>query len=322
MSSNYQISTELNGVFEVLAGEIRSDLPLKLVGRGAPGYGLAFAENTIKQLSHHASTSSGRPGSVQGSTPPLLGQIWYNHSIKALMHYVGFSSPGVPQTGADQYGWARIISGTSGAIPVSGGGTGLTTLGTAGQIIRVSSDGQSLEYTSNYVRTDGDSLLTEDNAFTVGSSSLRFKKIHAVVFDGEATSADYADLAERYEADSGVALTPGDVVSIGGSKEIIKSSTENDTEVFGVISTNPGFMLNKSAGNDTTHPYVALTGRVPVKVIGTVTKGQRLVMSSTPGVAKAVNVSSSLSPFSVFGRALEDKTTTEVGLIEAVVGVK
>jgi hypothetical protein len=320
MSSNYQITTELNGTFEVVAGSIKTDLALKLVGRGAPGYGLAFAENTIKTLSNHASTASNRPGTATGQTEPLVGMLWYNSTIKAMMHYVGFSSPGVPHTGADQHGWSKIKSGSSGPLAIVDGGTGMSTIGTPGQVIRVAADGVSLEYTSNYVRTDGDSPIPVDNAWTVGTPTNRFRRIHAVVFDGEATAADYADVAERYEADA--YLNSGDVVMLGGAKEITTATGENSMEVFGVVSTNPAFMMNKNAGDNVTHPYIALIGRVPVKVIGTATKGQRLVMSSTPGVAKAVTLGPDVSPFSVFGRVLADKTTSDVGLVEAVVGVK
>lgn len=320
MSSNYQITTELNGVFEVPAGSIRSDLSLKLIGRGTPGYGYAYAENTIKSLSNHASSAANRPGSGVGEAEPLIGMLWYNHTITALMHYVGFTSPGVPRPGADQYGWSKVNSGSSGPLAIEDGGTGMSTIGTPGQVIRVAADGVSLEYSSNYVRTDGDSVISVDNAWTVGTPSARFRRIHAVVFDGEATSADYADLAERYASDT--YLNPGDVVMLGGGAEVTMANGENTFEVFGVVSTNPAFMMNKNAGNNETHPYIALTGRVPVKVIGQATKGQRLVMSSTPGVAKAVTLDSSISPFSVFGRVLENKFTTDIGLIEAVVGVK
>ena len=79
------------------------------------------------------------------------------------------------------------------------------------------------------------------------------------------------------------------------------------------------------AGNDKTHPYLALTGRVPCKVIGEVHKGQRLISSDTPGVARAVTdyeKEVGMDWFRVVGRAIENKDTLGVGLVEVVVGVK
>lgn len=138
--------------------------------------------------------------------------------------------------------------------------------------------------------------------------------IYANIFQGIASSARYADVAERYETD--MPVEPGDVVVIGGSKEITKSTVENDSDVFGVVSTNPAYRMNEDAGNDTTHPFVAMLGRVPCKVSGTVKKGQRLVTSDIPGVAIAAThgvVAHS------FARSLVTKDTDDVAVIEVVI---
>lgn len=143
------------------------------------------------------------------------------------------------------------------------------------------------------------------------------------LFGGDATGAFYADLAERYAVDSPVEA--GDLVSIGGEAEITKTTIEADMNIFGVVSTNPGLKLNSAAGIDQTHPYIALTGRVPVKVIGPVEKGQRLVSSNIPGVAMAIPDNLVSEKFvAVFGRALETDTSTDslYRNIEAIVGVK
>jgi hypothetical protein len=153
---------------------------------------------------------------------------------------------------------------------------------------------------------------TNEDGTTAGAISFTsYATLHAT-----ATAAQYSDLAERYEADS--AMEPGDVVKIGGEKEITKTTVENDADVFGVISTDPAFKMNADAGTDGSHPYVALSGRVPCKVEGTVSKGQRLVSSTTPGVAKGVT--DTITPLSIVGRALEDKTDEGVSIIEIVVG--
>ena len=125
-----------------------------------------------------------------------------------------------------------------------------------------------------------------------------------------------ADLAERYEADD--VITPGTVVAMGGDKEITATTTENDTEVFGVISTDPAFILNGGAGTDETHPMVAMTGRCPCKVVGKINKGDRLVSSSTPGRARKADLTSD-SVFAIIGRAIEAHDSDGEGTIEIAV---
>lgn len=141
--------------------------------------------------------------------------------------------------------------------------------------------------------------------------------------DGTASSSEYADLAERYHSDA--SYPKGTVVKIGGENEITQTTSEQSNDVFGVISKNPGFMLNSKAGGDTTHPYVALSGRVPVRVIGPVEKGSRIISSYTPGVAVAIQSSgilNQISPYCIIGRALETDYSQEERLILCAVGVK
>ena len=139
-------------------------------------------------------------------------------------------------------------------------------------------------------------------------------------FEGTATSALYADLAERYEADKEYPV--GTVVILGGEKEITVTGTPGDESILGVVSTEPAFKMNDKPGGDPRlNPFIALTGRVPCRVIGQVKKGDRLVSSSNEGVASSMGEQSNMAkPFAVVGRALESKSTTEVELIEIVVG--
>ena len=115
-------------------------------------------------------------------------------------------------------------------------------------------------------------------------------------------------------------MTPGTVVALGGAEEICKVNEEGSDEVFGVVSSKDqaAFMMNGAAGDDNTHPYVAMTGRVDVKVIGTVSKGDRLISASVPGYAKAAQ-KSECTAFNVIGRALTSKTTTGTGSVLAAV---
>jgi hypothetical protein len=147
----------------------------------------------------------------------------------------------------------------------------------------------------------------------IGSASSYFNRLFAT-----ATTALYADVAERFAADE--ELAPGTVVELGGSAEITRSKQDLSENVFGVISTNAAYLMNGGAGEDNTHPPVAMTGRVPVQVVGVVRKGDRLV-SAGNGVARAAQPGEATA-FNVIGRALVDKLTPGPGTIEAIVTIK
>jgi len=141
---------------------------------------------------------------------------------------------------------------------------------------------------------------------------IRANVVHAL-----STSAQYADVAERFEADA--PMTAGAVVEVGGDAEITETTSEMSENFFGVISDMPAYAMNAAAGNNESHPFVAMTGRTPVRVSGTVTKGQRLVTSSIKGCARAVAVGESISPFNVIGRALESSTDAGIKLVNCAV---
>lgn len=147
----------------------------------------------------------------------------------------------------------------------------------------------------------------------IGSSSSYFNQVFAT-----ATTALYADVAERFAADE--VLEAGTVVELGGTAEITRSLEELSENVFGVISTRAAYLMNGGAGENDTHPPVAMTGRVPVKVTGIVRKGDRLV-SAGAGIARAAR-SGEATSFNVIGRSLVDKLTPESGTIEAIVTIK
>jgi len=135
---------------------------------------------------------------------------------------------------------------------------------------------------------------------------------------GTRITAQYADMAERFESDT--IYDAGTVVELGGSAEITLVTDDLSENVFGVISTRAAYLMNSHAGSDETHPPVAMTGRVPVKVVGQVRKGERLV-SAGNGMARAAQPSEATA-FNVIGRALRDKLDTGEGTVEAIVTIK
>lgn len=161
-------------------------------------------------------------------------------------------------------------------------------------------------------------IPTADTSYDLGSTTRKWTNVYATNLNGTAVSAKYADLAERYESDSAYAY--GTIVRLGGTREITATTIVNDTQVLGVISQNPAYIMNDGAGPDNEWLPVAMTGRVPVKVEGTVTKGQRIVTSGTPGVGKAVDDNEIVSLLTVVGRALTSSTDPNIKLVECVVG--
>ena len=153
-------------------------------------------------------------------------------------------------------------------------------------------------------------LPTSNVSVDIGSVGMWFD-----TFYGRSVQAQYADLAERFETDQ--PYDPGTVVALGGVKEITAANEELSEDVFGVISTRAAYLMNGAAGPNTTHPPVAVNGRVPVKVIGQISKGDRLV-SAGNGLARA-GAKNELSAFNVIGRSLQDKLDTGEGVIEAIV---
>lgn len=131
--------------------------------------------------------------------------------------------------------------------------------------------------------------------------------IKAVIFQGTATAANYADLAEKYLADAEYEI--GTVVSVGGEKEV--TACKYGDRALGAVSENPAYMMNAELEGGT---YIALKGRVPVKVTGTVRKGQRLVAANDGTAVAAVPHAND-----VFAIALESSDDTGIKLIESVI---
>ena len=141
---------------------------------------------------------------------------------------------------------------------------------------------------------------------------LRANIVHAT-----STTARYADLAERYEADCETEV--GDVMMLGGHAEVTKCNKELCDQVFGVISESPAFLMNASVGNNDTHPMIALKGRVLVKLVGTGKAGDRVV-SAGNGEARVAEIDE-CTAFNTIGRLIKHKYNEETTLTECVIGV-
>jgi len=156
--------------------------------------------------------------------------------------------------------------------------------------------------------TGGNIVNANGNAVgNIGSASNYFNTVFA-----QATSAQYADLAENYLADA--AYAPGTVVVFGGEQEITVTTEAADERVAGVISTNPAYLMNSGEPG----LPVALRGKVPVRVVGPVTKGDSLVTSTTPGAAFSVGRERVYGQ-AVFAKSLESNNSDGEKVILAVI---
>ena len=191
-----------------------------------------------------------------------------------------------------------------------------TTLdGYAASDFILASGGALTSLTVSGALTVGGGLINSagNGVSNIGGAGAYFNTVFA-----KATSAQYADVAERFAADK--VYEAGTVVELGGSAEITKVDAELSNKVFGVISTRAAYLMNAGAGDDQTHPPVAMTGRVPVRVIGKIRKGDRLV-SAGNGIARSA-IESEVTAFNSIGRALADKNDDAEGTVEAIVTIK
>ena len=157
----------------------------------------------------------------------------------------------------------------------------------------------------------GNILPTGNANANIGSTTLQFNTVHA-----KATSAQYADLAERYQADAEYPV--GTVLVFGGDYEVTESIKDHDTAIAGVVSAEPAYLMNSTlqTPNSVT---IALAGRVPCRVQGPVNKGTVLVSSNIPGVAQAIDYSIAQLG-SVVGKAMQAIQDHSVQTIEVAVG--
>jgi len=133
--------------------------------------------------------------------------------------------------------------------------------------------------------------------------------IAANLFQGTATQARYADLAEKYS--TGEELAPGTVVCVCSHDDHEVEAASRGCIAIGVVSTDPAVMMNSDADGQ----YIGLKGRLPVRVIGAIKKGQAVYVDDNGCASTAINGGS------LVGVALESSSDEGEKLIECVLKV-
>ncbi len=242
---------------------------------------------------------------LTGTTISVTGQVTgsqFNGSGAGLT-----SIPGANVTGTVSSATAATSATTAGTVTTAAQGN-ITSVGTLTSLaVTGAITGGSLSVSTGNISGGNINNNNANGVGNIGTASSYFNTVFA-----KATSAEYADLAESYTADTDYA--PGTVLSFGGTAEVTQSNWDSDRRIAGVISTNPSYVMNATLKGEHV-AVVALQGRVPTLVNGPIRKGD-LMVSAGNGRARA---EADPKIGAVIGKALED-FAGESGTIEVVVG--
>ena len=229
-------------------------------------------------------------GNIQGGNLRTAGLISATGNVTAAF----FIGNGSALTGISSSS-NNITNGTSNVVVASSGNVSVAVAG------------------NNIVSFTAAGIINNlaNGVGNIGNATGYFNTVFA-----KATSAQYADLAEMYQADAD--YQAGTVVEFGGINEVTISTQTHSTRVAGIVSTNPSYLMNATQSGEHVIA-VALTGRVPCSVVGTIAKGDRLVASDQHGVATSLD-KTKYEPGCIIGKALENYHSSDVGVIEIAVG--
>ena len=314
---NFKIGTDTGYAFVIASNGpvpgVDSNYSLgSLTSRWANVYAVTFNGNVIGNVT--GDTTGNHTGDVRATDTQILidggtKQIGYDSAnLRGIL--TGSLNGNVVGTATN----ANRLDDTSPSItvPVTSDKTSVVVRDNLGKVYAESFEGNSL--TANRLLINDSANDTDPNyrsaKTTKAANTIAARDssgdLKANIFDGTATAAQYADLAEKYLTDKEYEV--GTVMVVGGEKEVTACSKPGQ-HAIGVISENPAFMMNSELENGV---YVALKGRVPVKTGGKVSKGDTLTAGQNGYAVAGVEGH-------VFAIALEDKDDESISSIEAVV---
>jgi hypothetical protein len=303
-------TTSQNNSFTGSAGELSIDTDLDVIrvhdGLTAGGFaqvGLNAAQTITNKI--YNGTSVSVTGNVSGGNLVTSGLITATGNINGgNLNITG----GIYDTGV-----LILATAASSAIALAPNGSNVVVVSTTGAAITGTMSASGTVTGAGVVSTG--TITTAGNITNSGANGVAnigavgsfFNTVHA-----KSTSAQYADVAEYYTSDA--IYESGTVVVFGGSAEVTIATEPADNTVAGVVSTNPAYIMN--AGIQSQQAVaVALTGRVPTKVVGPVRKGNMMVAAPN-GYAQAC---ATPAVGTVIGKAVENFDGNQ-GIIEIVVG--
>ena len=234
-----------------------------------------------------------------------------NSSVDQIQEIASGDFLDLSESGISNCGNITVLNvTTSGLVSATGNVTGSYIIGDGSQLTGLP---------AGYANSDVATYLASGTVSTDIKTTAAISATGTVTgssFVGVATSAQYADLAENYLADS--FYNAGTVVEFGGNTEVTISSISHSTAVAGIVSTAPAYLMNSHLEGEHV-VAVALTGRVPCAVQGPVKKGTVLVSGIVPGTAMAID-SLKFEPGCVIGKSMSTIETAEIKTIEVAVG--
>jgi len=314
MASGYTINkhgvtgTNNGGSFNIADETVNTtDTSLSLVGKYHIGYGADIAQNQVSLLENFASDTA--------PSNPIEGQLWWKPVDSQLFvrsngTWLGIDSDSKVTSVLDNLGAYHtvVISKVNGII------TSLTSSDTTDWVINISETAIEPHF-----RDSGNTGVAGPATIKAGIN-LNTDSTKSMKFHGTATTAQYADVAELYTSDK--EYEPGTVMTnnTDDSQEVTQTVNSLDSKVIGVVTTDPALLMNSTLEGTTVG--IALLGRTPCKVIGSINKGDRIISSSVPGHGQSEKNVSEYTYQHVVGRAVESKTSTGEGTVEVIVGVK
>ena len=281
-------TTAQNNAFTGAAGELSVDTTLGTVRvhNGIAGGNILASIDAVQTISNKTLTAIGNISStgIINTTGNIICSVLDAGSIECTGIVYANST-------------AQSTSTTTGALEVLGG------VGIVGNLNV--GDGTLAGGTHKF---QGNVVPFTSNTYTLGTNTLWWSLTYS-----KAVQAQYADLAENYTSDSDYA--PGTVLVFDGEAEVTQSATSHDTRIAGVVSTNPAYLMNSKENG----VAVALQGRVPCRVLGPVSKGDRVVSSHIAGVAQGLDLQH-YQPGCIIGKALQAIESIDISIIEVVVG--
>jgi len=301
------------GTISVADDTLNTDTSLRLVGKDYIGYGEAIAQNSVSLLENFASETA--------PTNPIEGQHWWKPSTKILNVYSNGK-------------WLGVDAGSSYITVKDNTNADHNVFVVRANGVPISMASSDADFILNTSETEYEPLFRDNgNPSVAGPATIKAginmttdasDTTKTYLFRGTATHAQYADVAEMYTTDR--EHEPGTVMMFSDGpkgEEVCETLHEKDPKILGVVTTNPALLMNSNieTPEGLATVGVALLGRVPCKVTGKISKGDRLVSSNVAGHAMA-GKDDSIRWTHVLGRALEKKTDDGEGVIEVIVGVK
>lgn len=342
----------------LIDGEIdNTSTSLNLLGKNYLGYGELIAENFVHLLENFASSiepispvtgqtwfDTGERRlklnadnsnwktiaflAAQNSVPAvgtsIRGDFWYDTANNAIKIYTA----NVTLPGTNGNGWMNV-GAFQGAGQTATGMTFLDLLDTnsnlhkvvalyaMGVCVMIISSDADFTIANSHAVPGFDEIGKGINMNTSGRDTTGFDT-NAFKLRGISVEAEFADVAEIYTADA--SYEPGTLIALGGTAEVTQTTEFGDTNIFGIVSTRPAYLMNARQKREKNALPIAVAGRIPVKVKGIVKRGDRLVASDEPGVAQAAPTD--VASWAIIGRSLENFTGTEIGKVEAVIGAR